>query len=157
MPTLEETLIDRSGRWNTIPSLKPAFAAVTRALDVHMKFKAKAAEVAGDTHRTAIGKRDAMQKFTAEHSHELLRARKSVDVMKAKLSQRRAKLMPPPANPADFAAAVTRGEIRAYLRGIRIPANGSRCSWTPTSTSPSWTQRWRCPTSCPVSTGRCVN
>lgn len=102
MPTIEETLIDRSSRWNTIPALKPAFAAVTRALDTHMKFKAKAAEIANDTHKSEIGKRDAMQKWTAENAHELIRARKSVDVMKAKLSQRKAKLMPPPPDPTNL-------------------------------------------------------
>jgi hypothetical protein len=73
MTTLEQTILDRSSFMNDLPALQPALAAITRAVDVHTKMKTKAAEVAKDTHRTAIGKRDVMQKFVGENAHEVVR------------------------------------------------------------------------------------
>lgn len=126
MPTLEETILDRAGFMNDVPALKPALTAITRALDAHTKFRTKAAEVAKDTHKTPLGKTDAMQKFVAENAHEIVRARKSVDAMRTKLTERRAKLMPAKADPSNVASAVMRMEMRQMLRGIKNPGERLR-------------------------------
>src|SRR6266481_4605704 len=101
MATLEQTILDRAGRWSDVPALQPALAAITRALDVHTKMEKKAADVAKDTHRTPIGKKDVMRKFVGEHAHEVARIRKTVDAMRAKLTERRTKLMPPAPDPTN--------------------------------------------------------
>jgi hypothetical protein len=123
---MEEFILERAGPWSDVPALQPALAAITRALDVHTKMKTKAAEVAKDTHRTAIGKRDVMQKFVGEQAHEVTRIRKTVDVMRAKLTERRAKLMPLAPDPTNAASAMLRMEARTFLRGIKNPGERLR-------------------------------
>lgn len=119
MSTIEQTILDRAGFMSDVPALKPALTAITRALDVHTKFRTKAAEVAKDPHRTPLGKQDVLRKFVGENAHEVLRIRKTVDVMRTKLTERRAKLMPAKADPANVASAVMRMEMRQMLRGIK--------------------------------------
>jgi hypothetical protein len=126
MATIEQTILDRAGRWSDVPALQPALAAITRALDAHTKMEKKAAEVARDTHRTPIGKKDVMQKFVGENAHEVARIRKTVDVMRTKLTERRAKLMPAKADPANVASAVMRMEMRTILRAMKNPGERLR-------------------------------
>jgi hypothetical protein len=71
------------------------------------------------------GKQDKIRKFVIEHAHELVRARKSAETMKAKLKERRAKLLPPPPDKTDMAGAVMRSEMRAMMRGLN---NGQRAA-----------------------------
>lgn len=126
MPTLEETVLERAGFMSEVPALQPALAAITRALDVHTKMRTKAADVAKDTHRTPLGKQDVLRKFVGENAHEVLRIRKTVDVMRTKLTERRAKLMPAKADPSNVASAVMRMEMRQMLRGIKNPGERLR-------------------------------
>jgi hypothetical protein len=121
MPTMEEFILERAGPFADVPALQPALAAITRALDAHTRMKTKAAEVARDTHRTPIGKRDVMQKFIGANAHEVVRIRKSVDVMRAKLAERRAKLMPPPPDPTNVASAVMKMGMLQMLREMKNP------------------------------------
>src|SRR5439155_4343657 len=121
MATLEQTIMERTGRWADVPALQPALAAITRALDAHTRMKTKAAEVAKDTHRTPIGKKDVMQRFVSEHAHEVLRIRKTVDTMRAKLTERRAKLMPPAPDPTNVASAVMKMGMLQMLREMKNP------------------------------------
>lgn len=126
MSTLEQTILERSSFMSDVPALKPALTAITRALDVHTKFRTKAAEVAKDPHRTALGKQDVLRKFVGENAHEVLRIRKAVDVMRTKLTERRAKLMPPAPDPTNAASAMLRMEARTFLRGVKNPGERLR-------------------------------
>jgi hypothetical protein len=62
-----------------------------------------------------------MQKFVGENAHEVVRIRKTVDTMRAKLGERRARLLPAKADPANVASAVMRMEMRTMLRGLKNP------------------------------------
>lgn len=119
MPTIEDTILQRAARFSTDPVLQPAFDAISRALDTHTKIRAKALDVSKDTHRTALGKRDVMQKYVGENAHELVRARKAGDTLRAKIAERRAKLLPAAPDPSNVASAMLRSEIRQMLRGMK--------------------------------------
>lgn len=121
MPTMEETILNHAKWMADVPAMHPALMAVTRALDTHAKFRAKAAEVAKDPHRTSIGKRDVMQKFIGENAHEIARARKSVEAMRVKRTERLAKLMPLAPDPTNVASAVMRLGMLQHLRAIKNP------------------------------------
>lgn len=117
--TIEKTILDRAGFMADDPALKPAFAAITRALDTHMKFRTKAAEVAKDSHRTPLGKQDVLRKFVGENAHEVLRVRKSVDVMRTKVADRRKSLLPATADPTDASLAVMKSAMCARILGMK--------------------------------------
>jgi hypothetical protein len=119
MPSMEDTIMERSGWMADVPALKPALAAITRALSAHEKITKKAVEVAKDPHRTALGKQDVLRKFVAEHAHEVTRARKTVDIMRAKTVARKKNLMPPTPDPTNAASAVLRAEMRTMLRALK--------------------------------------
>ena len=86
---IEDALSSR-WKWDDVPSLQPAKPALSRALDAHTRFRAKAAELASDPNRTALGRQEALRKFVGENAHELVRARKTAEMMHVKAAERRA-------------------------------------------------------------------
>jgi hypothetical protein len=119
MATLEQFIDERAQQFADVPALQPALAAITRAMATHEKIKAKAAEVANDKHKSALGKKDSLEKFVSENAHEVMRIRKTVDTMRAKLTERRAKLMPPPPDPTNVASAVMKMGMLQMLREMK--------------------------------------
>lgn len=120
MPTLEETLASR-WKFDGIPGFSaPAKAALTKALDLNVALRAKHAQIAADDKLSPIGKQDAFRKHLAENAHQLVRARKAVDALKAKTAQYLASVQPKAPDKTDFAAAVTRSDYRQMLREMPI-------------------------------------
>lgn len=124
MPTIKETLLSRF-KGDGVPALDPAKIALTRIFAFHDDISAHHIKISGSQNLTPVGRQDAMRKYVTEHAHELHRARKSVETMRAKLSERRAKLQPLPPDPKDLSAAILRSEMRTMLRGMN---SGQRMS-----------------------------
>jgi hypothetical protein len=120
MPTIEQTLSDRMSRYDNVPGLAPVRRAFNQALDVHQTFRTKAAEVAKDTHKTAIGKQDALRKYIGAEAHRVVRARKTLEKAQSKLAEKRKALQPKAPDKTDVAAAVARSDLRGMLRGMPI-------------------------------------
>jgi hypothetical protein len=134
MPTINEVLLSRF-RADGVPALEPAKIALVRTFAFQDEVRAERVKVEGNKNLSPIGRRDAMQKFVAEKAHELHRARKTVDTMRAKLDERRAKLAP---TAPDVTGTIKRGEMRTMLRGMNI---GQRMKLlTSLNPDPTWIQ-----------------
>lgn len=120
MITMESTLSDRMARYDAVPGLAPVRAAFHRALDTHKTFRAKAAEIAKDDKRTALGKREKAQAYIGTEAHRVLRTHKTVEKIKGKFADREKALQPKAPDPANVAAAVARSDLRNMLRGMPI-------------------------------------
>src|SRR4051794_3550073 len=118
MRTIRHVLSDH-WKYDDIPWLAPVKAQMDRAFAAEDEFRAHHDKVAKNQHLSPIGRQDAMKTFVGEKAHELHRARKAVDVARAKLADRRAKLLPPPPDKTDVAAAVLRSEMRQMLKGVK--------------------------------------
>lgn len=115
MPTISEVL---AGRFPEGVAAQPAKIALTRTLAVYDDFRAQHTKIADNKNLSPIGRQDAMRKYVSEKAHELHRARKSVETMRQKLTERRAKLAPAAPDKADMSAAILRSEMRTMLRGM---------------------------------------
>jgi hypothetical protein len=120
MPTIEENVFSQASIWKDRPGFAPAHRALTRALNTHLSFKARRDEIAKDPNLSPAGRADKMRKHLAENMHELVRARKSVDVLKAKVAERRKSLLPPPLAKDDSVGAIRQMELRARIASMKV-------------------------------------
>jgi hypothetical protein len=103
--------------------LQPITSAIARSMDAYQNFENESRKIADDANLSPKGKREKIQKFVAEHAHELVRVRTTVEAAKIRMSERRVKLQPPPIDKSDAAGAVMRAQIRDRFIAM---SNGER-------------------------------
>lgn len=119
MSHLSEQLLGRF-RCDGIPALEPAKVVMIRMFEVPDDIRKQADKLAQNPHLTAQGQLAALQTYVAkEKAADLYRARKTADTMEAKLSERRARLVPSQPDKSDLAAVILRSEMRGMVRAMK--------------------------------------
>jgi len=135
MSGIKDFVLSSTLPYEAVHGLQPVTAAIKRAMTAYDTFEDGARKIAADANLSAIGKRDKIQKFVSDQSHELVRVRKHAEKAKANVAKRRAKLQPPSIDKTDAAAAAIRSELRAQL--VRMSA-GERRAFLPTADPMFW-------------------
>lgn len=114
------------GLWEWSDRKEPIFGRLRSsyddALKVAAEFGEKRGALAKDTRFTEEGRRDELKTWTAANALKPLAVARQVAIPAAKreLDQRREKLSLEGPDRSDLAGAVMRGEIRSWLRGMKI-------------------------------------
>jgi hypothetical protein len=118
MSTLREFTLSRLGEnedgWRGHAKLE-----AVRVLGLNDHIRAEHARISADDKLSALGKQDAIRQVVVKLAPQLVRAKHTVDTLKAKIVERKAKLKPPAPDPTNAAAAVLRSELRAQVRAMK--------------------------------------
>src|SRR5713101_3928085 len=135
MPGIKDFVLTQALPYEAVSGLQPVTAAIKRAMTAYDSFNAESRKIGADANLSAAGKKQKIQKFVSDQSHELLRVRLAAEKAKGALAKRRAKLQRPPIDKTDAAAAAIRSELRAQL--VRMSA-GERKAFLPTADPMFW-------------------
>jgi hypothetical protein len=114
-----QTLIDRVPKNHPLSSSMTA--AMTAALAAAEQFAGHKIALASDGRSTPRGQREKLQEaLTGTHGKAWARAKASVVKARKEIEAERSSLVIKPVDPANFAAALERQEIRAWVRTLEL-------------------------------------
>src|ERR1700675_1813048 len=113
-----KTLIDRLPNHPLAPSMKAAMIAAAAASE---GFAGHKIALASDGRMTPRGQQDALREsLTQNHGKQWARANASVLKARKEIEAERAALVIKPVDPSNFASALERQEIRAWIRQLDL-------------------------------------
>jgi hypothetical protein len=116
-----QSVLKRLEKFAEHPAMPKLLQAATNCLSVAEKFAAQREQLERDGHLSEIGRRAKLTEATKAYARDLRDARAPIAEAAKQIENLRGTIKPVQIDRSDIVSALERAEVRAFIRGLRIP------------------------------------